>query len=268
MIARPPEIMSSDAISFANVIGSRSITRQMPVPSEMCFGHRRAGGERDEGIVGAPYCCGRSPPPGRASPGLWEYACARKEQAVQPALFHRFRQFHGLDGIVCREDRNPEFRFLDAAECHAVAPGFRAWCQWDTSVRCGCLWINACAGTGPCHLWNDVVSWWGLLLGGAFGFLLGGPIGAVAGRGPGSGFRPHRRHTRHRGVRGIAARARAARFFAAVFGVMGHVAKADGRVTPKRSPWLTRVMDQLGLDGRQRTAPAPSSTKESGRIPP
>ena len=43
-------------------------------------------------------------------------------------------------------------------------------------------------------------------------------------------------------------------FFAAVFGVMGHVAKADGRVTPDEIALANQVMDQLGLDGRQRTA--------------
>ena len=98
------------------------------------------------------------------------------------------------------------------------------------------------------------MSWWGLLLGGAFGYLLGGPIGALLGAAMGRGF--------GRTVAGIGAEesgeSRPERvqlaFFAAVFGVMGHVAKADGRVTPEEIDLANQVMDQLGLDGRQRTA--------------
>ena len=98
------------------------------------------------------------------------------------------------------------------------------------------------------------MSWWGLLLGGAFGYLLGGPIGALLGAAMGRGF--------GRTVGGIGAEesggSRPERvqlaFFAAVFGVIGHVAKADGRVTPEEIDLANQVMDQLGLDGRQRTA--------------
>lgn len=43
-------------------------------------------------------------------------------------------------------------------------------------------------------------------------------------------------------------------FFAAVFGVMGHVAKADGRVSPEEIRLANQVMDQLGLDEPQREA--------------
>lgn len=94
------------------------------------------------------------------------------------------------------------------------------------------------------------MSWWGLLLGGAFGYLLGGPIGAMLGAAMGRSF----------SGTGTVESAGSAReriqlaFFAAVFGVMGHVAKADGRVTENEIALANQVMDQLGLDGRQRTA--------------
>lgn len=98
------------------------------------------------------------------------------------------------------------------------------------------------------------MSWWGLLLGGAFGFLLGGPIGALLGAALGQGF------GRTVGALGTgeSGGSRLERvqlaFFAAVFGVMGHVAKADGRVTPEEIALANEVMDRLGLDARQRAA--------------
>ena len=98
------------------------------------------------------------------------------------------------------------------------------------------------------------MSWWGLLLGGAFGYLLGGPIGAMLGAAMGRGF------GRSFSGTGTVESGESAQeriqlaFFAAVFGVMGHVAKADGRVTENEIALANQVMDQLGLDGRQRTA--------------
>ena len=98
------------------------------------------------------------------------------------------------------------------------------------------------------------MSWWGLLLGGTFGYLLGGPIGALLGAAMGRSL--------GRTVRGFGVEASGETdqervqlaFFAAVFGVMGHVAKADGRVSPEEIDLANQVMDQFGLDGRQRTA--------------
>ena len=96
------------------------------------------------------------------------------------------------------------------------------------------------------------MSWWGLLLGGAFGYLLGGPIGALLGAAMGRSFGRPSGGPVESGESG-SERVQLA-FFAAVFGVMGHVAKADGRVTPEEIGLANQVMDQLGLDGRQRTA--------------
>jgi DnaJ like chaperone protein len=94
------------------------------------------------------------------------------------------------------------------------------------------------------------MSWWGKLLGGGVGFVLGGPLGALVGAAVGHGF-----------DRGIASlddpaaigedadgreRTQMA-FFTATFSVMGHLAKADGRVSPNEIRVANSVMEQLQL---------------------
>jgi len=100
------------------------------------------------------------------------------------------------------------------------------------------------------------VSWWGKALGGAFGFLLGGPLGALLGAalghkldqktdgGPGLrvGFDP-----------GAQQRVQAV-FFMATFSVMGHVAKADGRVSEDEIEMARTVMARLSLKPQLRQA--------------
>ena len=99
------------------------------------------------------------------------------------------------------------------------------------------------------------MSWWGKALGGAFGFMLGGPLGALIGiafghnfdKGLGSvmsdqSFKP-----------GEQERVQAA-FFTATFSVMGHIAKADGRVTPDEIKMAEEVMTRLGLEPEARDA--------------
>ena len=98
------------------------------------------------------------------------------------------------------------------------------------------------------------MSWWTTLVGGAFGFMIGGPIGALIGASIGSSLGGRRRRFEagpppgHRRERAQLA------FFAATFGVMGHVAKADGRVSPEEIRLANQVMDQLGLNRQQRQA--------------
>ena len=99
---------------------------------------------------------------------------------------------------------------------------------------------------------DEPVSWWGLLLGGAFGYLLGGPIGALLGAALGRGFGRAVGNAGGEAPLGSDLERVQLAFFAAVFGVMGHVAKADGRVTPDEIALANQVMDQLGLDARQR----------------
>ncbi len=99
------------------------------------------------------------------------------------------------------------------------------------------------------------MSWAGKLLGGAFGFLLGGPLGALVGAAFGHNF--------DRGMEKVAnsmgwepgnqQRVQTA-FFTATFSVMGHVAKADGHVTPDEIRMARAVMDHLQLDANLRKA--------------
>ncbi|MEW8432270.1 MAG: co-chaperone DjlA, partial [Candidatus Thiodiazotropha sp.] len=93
------------------------------------------------------------------------------------------------------------------------------------------------------------MSWWGKLVGGAFGFMLGGPLGAVLGAALGHHF--------DKGLRGLPddqiswgpgdqERVQTA-FFTATFSVMGHLAKADGRVSPDEIKMAEALMAQMSL---------------------
>ena len=110
------------------------------------------------------------------------------------------------------------------------------------------------------------MSWWGTLAGGAFGFMLGGPLGAVLGAAVGRNFdrgvsgnfeQPGgRRHgSRQSGglPRGHQFRVQAA-FFTAIFSVMGHISKADGKVTKDEIRMASRVMQDMNLSSQQREA--------------
>lgn len=97
------------------------------------------------------------------------------------------------------------------------------------------------------------MSWLGKFLGGAFGFLLGGPLGAILGASVGHHFdvgmeemgrdeklRPGDQH-----------RVQMA-FFTATFSVMGHLAKADGRVSEAEINQAKKVMDEMRLSADMR----------------
>ncbi|WP_126452734.1 co-chaperone DjlA [Sulfuriflexus mobilis] len=91
------------------------------------------------------------------------------------------------------------------------------------------------------------MSWWGKVIGGAFGYLLGGPLGALMGAALGHNF--------DKGLGGMSdadfrpgARERVqGAFFTATFSVMGHVAKADGKVTHDEIAIANAIMAQLSL---------------------
>ena len=98
------------------------------------------------------------------------------------------------------------------------------------------------------------MSWWGKVLGGTFGFLLGGPLGAMIGAALGHNF--------DKGFAGLnddviepgdQQRVQMA-FFTATFSVMGHVAKADGRVTQDEIALAQTVMGQMNLSADMRKA--------------
>jgi len=97
------------------------------------------------------------------------------------------------------------------------------------------------------------MSWWGKALGGAFGFMMGGPLGALFGIAFGHSF--------DRGLSstlsgeffepGQQERVQAA-FFTATFSVMGHIAKADGKVTRDEIRMAEAVMNHMQLDADVR----------------
>lgn len=98
------------------------------------------------------------------------------------------------------------------------------------------------------------MSWWGKLVGGAFGLMVGGPLGGVLGAALGHSF--------DRGLNGIEGplggagsqeRAQAA-FFTTTFSCMGHLAKADGRVSPSEIQLVEAVIEKMQLTPDQRDA--------------
>ncbi len=97
------------------------------------------------------------------------------------------------------------------------------------------------------------MSWWGKLAGGAFGFMLGGPLGALLGAVLG--------HNLDKGLKGLEQelapgdqeRVQTA-FFTATFSVMGHLAKADGRVSQDEIALARMVMQRMDLDADLRKA--------------
>lgn len=94
------------------------------------------------------------------------------------------------------------------------------------------------------------MNWWGKLVGGAFGFLLGGPLGAVLGAALGHSFDRGLKGLPQGGVEGLAGGDRErvqTAFFTATFAVMGHVAKADGRVTRDEIRMAEAVMSEMNL---------------------
>ncbi len=96
------------------------------------------------------------------------------------------------------------------------------------------------------------MAWWGTVLGGTLGFMFGGPLGAMLGAVLGGNF--------DRGLgqsgefeSGAQERVQAA-FFSATFSVMGHIAKADGNVTPDEIASARNIMSQMQLNSDQLTA--------------
>lgn len=96
------------------------------------------------------------------------------------------------------------------------------------------------------------MSWWGKLLGGSFGFLLGGPLGALIGIALGHNFDSGLvRSLRAQLEPGNQERVQTA-FFTAVFSVMGHLAKADGRVTEHEIELARDIMQRMNLNAEMR----------------
>lgn len=90
----------------------------------------------------------------------------------------------------------------------------------------------------------DINNWWGKLLGGGLGWVAGGVAGVLVGLVAGHAF--DRRQS-------VVARFRqqgseAGQFPDTVFQVMGHLAKADGRVSDAEIAAARQAIEQLGLD--------------------
>ncbi len=100
------------------------------------------------------------------------------------------------------------------------------------------------------------MGWWGKLAGGAFGFMLGGPLGALLGAALGHNFDKGLGSLERDRIAGQGAgqeRIQTA-FFTATFSVMGHLAKADGRVSPEEIAQAKAVMAHMDLDADMRRA--------------
>lgn len=96
------------------------------------------------------------------------------------------------------------------------------------------------------------MSWWGKLLGGAFGYLLGGPLGALLGAALGHNFdKGLGENLRAQFDPGAQERVQTA-FFTTLFSVMGHLAKADGRVSEDEIALARSVMQRMNLSAEMR----------------
>ena len=97
------------------------------------------------------------------------------------------------------------------------------------------------------------MAWWGKLVGGTLGFMVGGPIGAMLGASFGHNFdaKSQGRQKRVGYSPGKQERTQAA-FFAATFSVMGHIAKADGRVSKSEIALANQLMTHMQLNAQQK----------------
>jgi DnaJ like chaperone protein len=99
------------------------------------------------------------------------------------------------------------------------------------------------------------MGWVGKALGGLFGFALGGPFGAIFGGILGHGVDRGIENLRGAFELPIGNRARVESvFFTATFSTMGHLAKADGRVSEAEIALAEAIMAQLNLGPERRKA--------------
>ena len=96
------------------------------------------------------------------------------------------------------------------------------------------------------------MSWWGKILGGAFGMMLGGPVGAMLGAALGHSF--DKGLTESASATGELGRRQRAQtvFYTATFSIMGHICKLDGRVSEDEIALARQVMRQMDMNAEQR----------------
>lgn len=102
------------------------------------------------------------------------------------------------------------------------------------------------------------MGWWGKVIGGAVGFALGGPLGGLLGAAFGHQW-DDKPTAKQRGrvewvnwERSSEQELIQSAFFTATFSVMGHLAKADGRVSEEEIQLAKQVMAQMNLTEEQR----------------
>ncbi len=96
------------------------------------------------------------------------------------------------------------------------------------------------------------MAWWGKLLGGAFGYLVGGPLGALLGAAFGHQFDKGLRDVTPNPFQPGAQERVQTAFFTALFSVLGHLAKADGRVSETEIRMARELMQHMKLDADMR----------------
>ena len=87
------------------------------------------------------------------------------------------------------------------------------------------------------------MAWWGKVIGGTLGFMMGGPLGALLGSTIGHQFDSGLKRGGFGSVSAKLEQTQAA-FFTATFSVMGHIAKAEGRVSDNEIQAAQSLMDQ------------------------
>ncbi|KTD66793.1 MULTISPECIES: co-chaperone DjlA [Legionella] len=101
-----------------------------------------------------------------------------------------------------------------------------------------------------------ISTWWGKIIGACCGYLISGPTGAIFGLLVGNFFdrglshyfsNPHWLYYAEK--RKITQKT----FFEATFSIMGHLAKADGRVTEKELEMARLFMNEMRLNSEQKT---------------
>ena len=94
------------------------------------------------------------------------------------------------------------------------------------------------------------MSWWGKIAGGGIGLMLGGPLGGMLGAVLG-----HQVDKAKNAGLGAGSQEQAqAAFFTATFSVMGHIAKADGKVTQDEIQVAEQIFSHMKFNQEQRTA--------------
>ena len=96
-----------------------------------------------------------------------------------------------------------------------------------------------------------LLSWWGKVFGGTFGFMLGGPLGALLGASLGHNFDRGMGRLDDIGSVDQVETIQSA-FFTATFFMMGHISKADGRVSQDEVHITQHVMRQMNLNVQQK----------------